>query len=463
MVVFTCQKCNSTLKKTAVEKHYSCRPFYLTCIDCLKDFRGKEYDEHKSCITEKQKYGGANVVVKPQGVKQVQWAEMASEVLEEMSHNNRYRKICLALKSSTNIPRNRNKFHNFVNSVCCRIYQHDIANEIFDHLMKAKNNEEESKQNNKNDVPINGIVTSTKKEIDLDESTLHETNIKKMKKKKRNTQEINDTSQPKDVDLKAVSGIKSETEPQTVERNEIINSSVNMRKQKLKALAEMMENPDITIKSFFKIENNKTVEEQNKENEEKYETDVVGKSNQCEEEINNSSGMEPNLEYLETLNKLSKKELKKLKKLKKYNAEVAEVESYQFKYEGAENELEERTKKKKRKHNNTEEVFGSSPKRKLTEEPLEEVEDIGDTLVEEDAPSETRTKFKWGKVIKRILENSSEKEMSLKKLRKKVLNEYEVILGGPSIPFEQLLGIFNKKINSTVGVKVIKDRAQLIQ
>lgn len=53
--------------------------------------------------------------------------------------------------------------------------------------------------------------------------------------------------------------------------------------------------------------------------------------------------------------------------------------------------------------------------------------------------------------------------MSLKKLRKKVLNEYEVILGGPSIPFEQLLGIFNKKINSTVGVKVIKDRAQLIQ
>lgn len=77
----------------------------------LSTFRGKEYDEHKSCITEKQKYGGANVVVKPQGVKQVQWAEMASEVLEEMSHNNRYRKICLALKSSTNIPRNRNKFH----------------------------------------------------------------------------------------------------------------------------------------------------------------------------------------------------------------------------------------------------------------------------------------------------------------------------------------------------------------
>lgn len=42
MVFFTCNKCGESLKKKDVEKHCNTRcrgPPFLTCVDCLKDFR----------------------------------------------------------------------------------------------------------------------------------------------------------------------------------------------------------------------------------------------------------------------------------------------------------------------------------------------------------------------------------------------------------------------------------------
>ena len=59
MVYFTCDACGEQLKKPNVEKHYQqkCRNCYkLTCIDCLKDFFGDEYQEHNACMSEAQRY-----------------------------------------------------------------------------------------------------------------------------------------------------------------------------------------------------------------------------------------------------------------------------------------------------------------------------------------------------------------------------------------------------------------------
>ena len=59
MVYFTCDACGEQLKKPSVEKHYTqkCRDCYkLTCIDCLKDFYGEEYQAHTSCMSEDQRY-----------------------------------------------------------------------------------------------------------------------------------------------------------------------------------------------------------------------------------------------------------------------------------------------------------------------------------------------------------------------------------------------------------------------
>lgn len=43
MVYFTCQHCGESVNKPRVEKHYDTKckfkvP-YLTCVDCLKDFK----------------------------------------------------------------------------------------------------------------------------------------------------------------------------------------------------------------------------------------------------------------------------------------------------------------------------------------------------------------------------------------------------------------------------------------
>lgn len=61
MVVFTCSYCGEPVKKPAVSKHYDtrCRGRNpnLTCVDCLKDFRGTEYEAHTKCISESERYG----------------------------------------------------------------------------------------------------------------------------------------------------------------------------------------------------------------------------------------------------------------------------------------------------------------------------------------------------------------------------------------------------------------------
>uniref|UniRef100_A0A224XJ35 Putative cell growth-regulating nucleolar protein n=1 Tax=Panstrongylus lignarius TaxID=156445 RepID=A0A224XJ35_9HEMI len=478
MVVFTCQKCNSTLKKNAVEKHNSCRPFLLTCIDCLKDFRGKEYDEHKSCITEREKYGGSNVVVKPQGVKQEKWAEIATETLAKISHNNRYRKICLALKSSTNIPRNKKKFHNFVKNICPRLYETDIIDEIFDHLMVAKKNKketvEEKEINNKESILDSNGTCEEIETINLDESISPETNINKKKKKKKE-RTSNETQLGNIENTEVCENIKNESEQQTVPRNESdIKKCVNVRKLRKKALAKAKGDLKLSLKTWFNIEDNENADPQNKENEENKAVGEIDQKKSYEKQIYNHSFAEPNPNNADANGKLSKKELKKLKKQKKYKAEIAEIENYQPENENTGIAQEEQPRKKKEKLNNSEEkvevVCSTSPKRKLSDdEPFKVVEDIGgkriklnETLVEEEVPNGGRKKFKWGKEIKRILENSSDKEMSLKKLRKKVISEYTVNGEGNGVPYEQLLGIFNKKVNSTVGIKVIKDRAQLI-
>lgn len=65
MVFFTCEACGEALKKNQVEKHgYRCKSNAFSCIDCQKVFDRDSYNEHIKCISEDQKYGGANYVAK---------------------------------------------------------------------------------------------------------------------------------------------------------------------------------------------------------------------------------------------------------------------------------------------------------------------------------------------------------------------------------------------------------------
>uniref|UniRef100_A0A914YUQ5 Zinc finger C2H2 LYAR-type domain-containing protein n=1 Tax=Panagrolaimus superbus TaxID=310955 RepID=A0A914YUQ5_9BILA len=60
MVSFTCGTCNEVMKKNQVRKHLTrCRTRHVACLDCNVDFNIAQYDEHRKCITEEQKYQGS--------------------------------------------------------------------------------------------------------------------------------------------------------------------------------------------------------------------------------------------------------------------------------------------------------------------------------------------------------------------------------------------------------------------
>lgn len=124
MVFFTCNHCGESLKKPAVEKHYqwkSCRgaPPFLTCVDCLKDFRGEEFKAHTKCITEDEKYSAKGFVAKPErnkgAQKQESWTEIIQNQLTQRKDlDNHTRNILERISNQTNVPRKRDRFINFV-------------------------------------------------------------------------------------------------------------------------------------------------------------------------------------------------------------------------------------------------------------------------------------------------------------------------------------------------------------
>ena len=57
MPSFVCDRCQETLKKPKLDQHAQrCRGASFSCIDCYRSFKGVEYREHYSCITEVEKY-----------------------------------------------------------------------------------------------------------------------------------------------------------------------------------------------------------------------------------------------------------------------------------------------------------------------------------------------------------------------------------------------------------------------
>ncbi|KAK1175267.1 cell growth-regulating nucleolar protein [Acipenser oxyrinchus oxyrinchus] len=106
---------------------------------------------------------------------------------------------------------------------------------------------------------------------------------------------------------------------------------------------------------------------------------------------------------------------------------------------------------KKRKHESSED----NPKSKhMKVEIAEEVE----------CDSENKGKFSWKGTIQAVLKQSPEDEISIKKLRKKVLAEYYSVNGEDNHKSEEkLLSLFNKKISSNPKFRVLKDKVKLIK
>lgn len=165
---------------------------------------------------------------------------------------------------------------------------------------------------------------------------------------------------------------------------------------------------------------------------------------------------------------------KKKKKHKKHDEE-SEVVSGNSKAtaEKADAEAERgcRKKKKNKRKRDEEEVIeeASSKNKKLkTQNEEDEKEKKVETKVAEDANEEASDeaptgKFKWEAAIIGVLKRADDKEITVKKLRKKVLGEFHARGGdGKHYSEEQLLAKFTKKINKNPRLKVHKDTVKLV-
>ncbi|NXJ50475.1 LYAR protein, partial [Spizaetus tyrannus] len=177
-------------------------------------------------------------------------------------------------------------------------------------------------------------------------------------------------------------------------------------------------------------------------------------------------------------------EVKKSKKSKK-GKESLENE-FEINGNGHQGETEEETNVKKRKHKHAEGIHHPTPflffynffvyvypippleephittKRMKTENVSEDMETENTNGNEENVGTD-KGKFNWKGTIKAVLKQAPDNEISIKKLRKKVIAQYYAIAGEHHKSEEDILVIFNKKVNNNPKFKVLKDKVKLLK
>ncbi|XP_071553013.1 cell growth-regulating nucleolar protein [Panulirus ornatus] len=153
MVVFVCSSCGGSFKKNQVEKHWhtKCRKVHrVSCMDCGKDFNGKEYADHVKCITEDEKYGGNQAVIKEKkgAVRQEAWvAYIKEKVASAHDMDPKLKELLAFITDFPNLPSKKQKFTNFFNN-CPKLRTMKCLDEAWEFLQAARaakwNNKEKS-------------------------------------------------------------------------------------------------------------------------------------------------------------------------------------------------------------------------------------------------------------------------------------------------------------------------------
>ncbi|XP_017285441.1 cell growth-regulating nucleolar protein [Kryptolebias marmoratus] len=174
---------------------------------------------------------------------------------------------------------------------------------------------------------------------------------------------------------------------------------------------------------------------------------------------------QPQVEEKKKLNKRERKEARQQK-----NGKVAKGDKKPAAQEPEKDQTGKKKKKdRKRKHGDEEandeeqnengvENQTSAKKTKIDESPnaleTEETED----------QAASQGKFNWKGTIKAVLREAPDQELSVKKLRKKVLAAYYSFTGDSNIKTEaEVFALFNKKVDKNPKFRVLKDRVKLIK
>nr|XP_023962634.1 cell growth-regulating nucleolar protein isoform X2 [Chrysemys picta bellii] len=235
--------------------------------------------------------------------------------------------------------------------------------------------------------------------------------------------------------------VKSEVNPLSTEKNEMMADKLERRKSKRERKEERQKNKK-TEKKEVKLESKRENSENKKGKKPKKEKEGTEDENEETSKSNNA-------------------ERKKKKKHERNNTAQVEING-----NGNHNEEEKPTHIKKQKRKHTEEPYTRTKRMKYIKTSA-----ATETEKSEDAPMETeeigdvdKGKFNWKGTIKAVLKQAPNNEISIKKLRKKVLAQYHAVVGEHHHKSqEDLLVIFNKKVNNNPKFKVLKDKVKLLK
>jgi len=260
MVFFTCNSCGTALKKNQVERHMGSCGQVVSCIDCLKDFRGQEFQAHTKCISEEEKYNGPDWKApssKNKGErKQLAWVETVNAALEKGRQSMTPAQVALMKQISKhdNVPRKKAKFMNFVKNIAKNSFDLRTIEAVWDSIegeWKSQAEQEklakEAAEQNNNDETTNGVEQNGHTEANGED----EDSSKKSKKDKKKKHKKRD-------DEGAENGIETtngaEENGHTETNGEAEDSSKHSKKDKKKKRkrdeddAAAVENGDVKIK-----------------------------------------------------------------------------------------------------------------------------------------------------------------------------------------------------------------------
>ncbi|XP_054261869.1 cell growth-regulating nucleolar protein [Macrosteles quadrilineatus] len=492
MVVFTCQHCGDPVKKPAVEKHYNtkCRNkrAHLTCVDCLKDFGPEDYGGHNQCMTEAQRYSAKGTVFKEQKgkKKQEKYIEMIQQIINshDLNLSQVQKKLLEVCSKYDNVPRKPKPFENFLRNVARKIiFNPDDIQRVFNVIEEACKKETESttRQDKAQKPQVKDIVSlkEAAKSNGVTDDKIDE-NIKDSKSNKKNkssnksvisNNELPATENPSDESIDIIDQTKFK--PKRIKNKMLTDESTQMDAQNLENEGSLNESSTVVNEVKHSIESKKSKKEKRKckslsLDQEGVETPGINENKPVSDLKNGTHD-----DSKENVVEISRKQIKKQKKYEKYLEELEKtgdnaLNENQVNVEA--NDCKKKPKKNKtldtnecdERHSTTKAHSKENKKRKLEECYTEVPEKRTKEHSEDEIEKPIDTIFNWGDVIMKVLSSRPDKELSLKKLGKKVLNEYQTVRQDHRT-YEDLLAKFNKKVNKVKGVKVLRDRAKLIE
>ncbi|PSN44325.1 hypothetical protein C0J52_31097 [Blattella germanica] len=354
----------------------------------------------------KERYSAKGFQPKPSANKgerkQQEWQEVIESVLNchraSLSRNERF--ILELLTKHENVPRKRNKFQNFLRSIQKNRYSANEADSVFDKLeAQLKSGNDKPNENQQKEAEKENTSAEVKKDDSTESAILEEKKLSKKEKKEIRKRE------------------KYEAELKEIETNQIESENdaedKKKKKSKKRKLAEVVEG----------------IEEDKPKTKKEKKVD-------SQENGNGENGVPEQEELPE--GKKSKKKHKKEKLIEELDDGTTE--------NGVSEKRELSEGKKSKKKDKQEENI---------------VENGTEDTVEESSTKTTKSKFSWQDMILQVLSAKEEKEIPLKRLRKKILTEFES-MGCGSATDEKIIAKFNKKVHHIPGVVVLKDTVKLV-